>query len=848
MKWNCIACVEDLIRPAELLGAFPLPLFTLVSEPIRQAIQKTVLLEPGTGLPAKLEQFGAAWFDWEKFKQLAYCEGQSSWEQLNFSIPESARAYLRTCIPSGTLLLGVEMPTWFKAWCTESHVDYIDLRISPLRFARDFYVAIDTSSREIHERAQGLAVPRDEIRLEATALSASALKQRWDLDRRGTYPMDLDDTLIYVGQTSFDAAIIGESGNYLHCRDFAEPLRALAAKPWRKIMYKPHPFDDGFAAEEHKVLEAVMQRPVSPCLNNSYQVMGSTARVEFVSISSGVLQEAAFFDKPAHWLHRPLVPLAWPHEAHRAGHYLQIRFDDILAPSFWHRILDPDRPAPHVPRLPALTANHGREVLDTWWDYSKFKVWQRNFWSEAFERSGGGFLRHRVESLEQGLLQNRSMIMDCDEGNHASWCSGAQVRGKITVRGKGNRIVMADGVKFDGLIDITGHDNQVHIAQDVRLAGKIYIWGSGSTLQIGRNSTFARVDIKCHEGKNITIGNDCMFSYGIELRTTDGHSLVDVDNQRRINPPEDIVVGDHVWVGKGVTILKGTVVPSNNMIGASALLNRTYTQEQTVLAGSPAKVIKQAVTWQRDVKDVFTDDELHAWQKLREPEHPAHEATLRPSLGHENADWRDCLADIQASIAAHPQEFGRGNLYQAHEVWGVKGQRPTLQRIREYDLEKWLPAHASILDIGCNIGLFGLTLSDRIESYYGFDHNQLLVNIARQMADVRRIRNCRFECESFRDFTTRNKGVRFNAIFSFAVHVWIGMSIAEYAKAIHELLHPGGILIWESNRLDTNDQDFFHNVHHFISAGFAIRSCGKLKDDDIIERGFYVLARQGQSQ
>ncbi|GGI20996.1 hypothetical protein GCM10008066_26800 [Oxalicibacterium faecigallinarum] len=811
------------------------------------------MFEHGTGIPSAIVQHGASKFDWEEFKRLAYEEGQSSWEHLNFTIPESARVYLRTCIPQNTLLLGVEMPAWFKAWSIESNIDYIDLRISPVRFARDFYIAIDTNNPEIYERIQKHAVPEEEIRLEATAMTASTLAQQWALDRQDRYPLDLDDTLIYVGQTSFDAAIIGAPGKHLRCQDFANDLLKLASKPWRKILYKPHPFDDGFSSEERKALEAIMQRPLSICLNNSYQIISSSACTELVSISSGVLQEAEFFGKTTHWLHQPLVPLAWPQDAYQNGRYLQVHFQTILAPSFWHQILAPDQTAPRVPQLPTLTPSYGRELLDTWWDYSKFKLWQRNFWIEAFERSGGGFLRHRVETLEQGLLRNRSTILDCDEGNHTTWPSSAQVQGKITIRGKGNHITIAEGVNFDGLVDVTGHNNQIHIDQDVRLVGKIYIWGSGSTLQIGRNSTFARVDIKCHEGKNITIGTDCMFSYDIEMRTTDGHSLVDIANRQRINPPEDIVIGDHVWVGKGVTILKGTIVASNNMIGASALLNRPYKEEQTVLAGSPAKVIKQAITWQREAKEKFTTAELDAWKLLQtsppdSSKKPASNCISPSSLVISDEDWFACIATIRSKIEANPQQFGRGDLYQAHETWGIKGQRPTLQRLYEYGLEKWLPAHANVLDIGCNIGMFGLALSEKIKSYYGFDHNQLLIDIARQMANVRGIDNCQFECESFRDFTLRNKENKFNVVFSFAVHVWIGMSIADYAKAVYALLKPGGILIWESNRLDTNDKDFFQNVRHFLNAGFVIQSCGKLKDDNIIERGFYVLAKQEPSQ
>jgi acetyltransferase-like isoleucine patch superfamily enzyme/SAM-dependent methyltransferase len=847
MNWNCIACIEDIVRPRELLGGFPLPLFTLISEPIRQATGQNILFEADAGIPAALQQFGGQAFSRSEFEALLASEGEKTWEQFNFEIPAAARDYLYRCIPLGTLLLGVEIADWLKSWCKEANIDYLDLRISPLRFARDFYVAINTNNKAIYERLRPTGILREEVALEATAMSASALKHQWELDRRNIYPLDLDDTLIYIGQTSVDAAIIGEAGKHLRCQDFSSKLQEIASRPWRRVMYKPHPCDNGFANEEKKILEDILHRPISLCHNNGYQLLASAAKVELISISSGLLQEAEFFAKPAHWLHKPLVPLAWANEPYSAGCYLQIHFEDILAPSLWHKMLAPDAPAPLIPRLPDVVPNYGRELLDAWWDYSKFKLWQRSLWTESFERSGGAVLRQRVEMLEQGLLRNRNMVMDCDEKNHVELHNEASVKGRITIRGRNNEVVMKDGVSFDGTIDITGDNNRVYLDQHVRFAGKIYITGNGGELTIGRKTTVARAVIKCHEGKKISIGFDCMFSYGIELRTSDAHSIVNPATGKRTNPPEDIIIGNHVWAGKDVTFLKGARIANDTIIGANSLVSRAYDQSQTVLAGTPAKIINQSLTWQREAKAEFSPEELQLWQSLGHPSDERLEVTLESSgiQPVDNSDWVRCLKEVQEKIGKYPQEFGRGELYQGHEAWGVKGQRPTLQRIRSYGFEEWIPANANILDIGCNTGMFGLALSENIKSYYGFDYNPVLIDIARQFASVRNIENCRFECESFLDFMKSNGECQFDVIFSFAVHVWIGMPIEDYAKTIFNLLRPGGIVVWESNRLDTNDKDFFQNVLHFINAGFSIQSSGKLKDDEIIERGFYILVKTG---
>lgn len=823
-----IVCLPDLLRGTK---AFPEGFFDLIREPIRQACGLDIRNTPDSGSGCNL----TAGFDLQAFRQLASLEAKSfSWEANFHHIPPQAAQYLRQHIPPLALVLAFEMPPWLVELCQEQQIDFIDIRPSPLRFGRDLYIALRSNNAAICQRIGQHRVLNEELRLEAHELAASVRMHQQRLEDSGRYQFNLNDCLVFIGQAPYDASLLSSSkSSPLNCQDFAEHLQQLAQG--KRVLHKPHPFAADFARSERGMLQEILSTEVATCWQNAYQILSCHHQVELVGISSGMLQEAAWFGKPAYILFQPFTPLADQTEPDLNA-YQQVHFDTWLAPGFWHAVLTPERPAPRIAKLPQRQHHHARHLLDQWWDYAKVMTWEKSLAIESFERSGGIVLRQRIEALEHESLQSHSLALDCDEGNHLSWPPEANIRGKISIRGHGNTIIIADGADINVCISIIGDNNTIRIDQQVRLAGKIYFWESGGVLQIGRNSTFARADFKCHEGKRILIGKDCMFSYDIELRTTDGHAIVDPDNGRRLNPPEDIVIGDHVWVGKGATFLKGAQVPSNSIVGANALVNRPSSQGKSILAGNPAKIIKQGVTWQRVCKDAFSPDELNAWQYLSESPTPSADTTA--ATGY--------LDNIQQKIKTYPQQFGRGELYQGHEAWGIPGQRPTLQRIDEYQLEKWLPARARVLDIGCNIGMFGLALSAQIEDYYGFDNNPLLIEIARQIADVHEIRNCQFACESFQDFSTHHQAAKFNVVLSFAVHVWIDMPLAHYARTLYDLLEPGGILVWESNRLDTNDKDFFQNVHHFIDAGFSIRFCGRLKDDGIIERGFYLLAKEGQ--
>lgn len=94
-------------------------------------------------------------------------------------------------------------------------------------------------------------------------------------------------------------------------------------------------------------------------------------------------------------------------------------------------------------------------------------------------------------------------------------------------------------------------------------------------------------------GKNTQIGKDVI------IRTSDGHSIFNIGENVPFNAPEDVIIGDNVWLGERVVVLKGSTIPSNTIVGSCALVNKKFAEENTILGGVPAKIIKRNVTWKR---------------------------------------------------------------------------------------------------------------------------------------------------------------------------------------------------------------------------------------------------------
>ena len=87
-----------------------------------------------------------------------------------------------------------------------------------------------------------------------------------------------------------------------------------------------------------------------------------------------------------------------------------------------------------------------------------------------------------------------------------------------------------------------------------------------------------------------------MFSSAIVVRTGDSHSILDKDGNR-INPSKSVRIGDHVWIGNQVTILKGVIIQKDSIVGSGSLVTKKFFDTNIIIGGSPAKVIKESISW-----------------------------------------------------------------------------------------------------------------------------------------------------------------------------------------------------------------------------------------------------------
>ena len=171
------------------------------------------------------------------------------------------------------------------------------------------------------------------------------------------------------------------------------------------------------------------------------------------------------------------------------------------------------------------------------------------------------------------------------------------------IKGKNNIIEL--GVKarlYNCRFTLIGNNCKIIIGGNHTIISNVHFWCQdyNSTIIIGDDFTMEGGHIAATEGKMIKIGNDCMFSNDIEIRNGDSHSIINLNENKRVNYAEDVFIGNHVWLTAHVKILKGSVVPSNSIVGNSSVVSHKFQDENTIYAGIPCKLVKTGINWDRN--------------------------------------------------------------------------------------------------------------------------------------------------------------------------------------------------------------------------------------------------------
>jgi|GEM_PF-2721233 len=164
-----------------------------------------------------------------------------------------------------------------------------------------------------------------------------------------------------------------------------------------------------------------------------------------------------------------------------------------------------------------------------------------------------------------------------------------------------NAILIGNKTLTGGDFHLYGSSGLVILGENSLQFSPVYLrmWSDSQVFFFGKNSTTNGLHVHIQGGhKSIVVGDDCMFSSGINIRNSDMHSIVDMRTGAQKNPPGVILVEPHVWVGQDSLITRNTIIGCGSIVGAKSVVTRNVPRFASA-AGVPARVVSTEVTWDR---------------------------------------------------------------------------------------------------------------------------------------------------------------------------------------------------------------------------------------------------------
>jgi acetyltransferase-like isoleucine patch superfamily enzyme len=144
----------------------------------------------------------------------------------------------------------------------------------------------------------------------------------------------------------------------------------------------------------------------------------------------------------------------------------------------------------------------------------------------------------------------------------------------------------------------------------VVVLGPALVYGTGNIQFGARTLLYPGLHLETQEAASIALGEGVVLSRGVHLVAMAGitigrgsmigeyTSVRDANHQRLPDTPirdaghtaKPIVLGDEVWIGRGVTILGGVTIGNHATVGANAVVTRDVAPGE-IVAGVPATPI-----------------------------------------------------------------------------------------------------------------------------------------------------------------------------------------------------------------------------------------------------------------
>jgi acetyltransferase-like isoleucine patch superfamily enzyme len=91
--------------------------------------------------------------------------------------------------------------------------------------------------------------------------------------------------------------------------------------------------------------------------------------------------------------------------------------------------------------------------------------------------------------------------------------------------------------------------------------------------------------------EKVVIGNDCLIGGSVSIADCDFHDISPEIRHTSQGSKKPVQIGNNVWLGTGVAVLKGVTIGDNSVVGAMSVVTKPI-PANCVAAGNPARIIR----------------------------------------------------------------------------------------------------------------------------------------------------------------------------------------------------------------------------------------------------------------
>lgn len=221
-------------------------------------------------------------------------------------------------------------------------------------------------------------------------------------------------------------------------------------------------------------------------------------------------------------------------------------------------------------------------------------------------------------TLGNEIKVNNYLQININSSNNAivKLGDGARInRTDFQLNGNFNQVLFGNRLDNNSelIARINGNKNIINLGNNITIVEYLNLdmneLSENRYIGVDEFTTFYRTDLQDYDmDSSIIIGKDCMFSYNTIVYNTDGHAIF--QNGKLINKAQTCKIGNHVWVGWDARIMKNCTIPDGTMVARNALVCKSFDKPNVILAGIPAKIVKENIEWSRKtINDVLREQQ-----------------------------------------------------------------------------------------------------------------------------------------------------------------------------------------------------------------------------------------------